>query len=403
METKNGDVDVKRLAAEVQGNTIFWRRELHQIPELGMDLPQTSAYIKQELAKMDIPSKTYLNGMAVAARIQGAKGTGRGLRLGLRADMDALPVQEETGLSFASDSGCMHACAHDGHMAMLLGAAKVLSAHADLFSGEVILIFQPSEEVPPGGALPMLAEGLLHDFPLDFIVGIHAGIVNPATKPGSINWKEGPLMAAVDTFILRFIGESSHAAHPEQSRDPIAAAAQFITALQSIKSRNIKASDLAVISIGKIQGGVSQNIIPETVELQGTVRSFAPEVRDKIENRIKQIAEGICLAMDVQAKLDFQRNYPAVVNDGDFTRRIAASLAKILDSSELNQMQDPVMIGEDFAYFLNEVPGTFLFLTNPKAQNGENYPHHHPRFDINEEQLTLGVTAFVQIALDLLQ
>ncbi|HHU07035.1 MAG TPA: amidohydrolase, partial [Clostridiaceae bacterium] len=207
---------------------------------------------------------------------------------------------------------------------------------------------------------------------------------------------------AVDTFTLRFIGRGSHGAHPEQSRDPIVAAAQFVTALQSIKSRNIKASDMAVITIGKIEGGISQNIIPETVELLGTVRSFTPEVRDKIESRIKQMIEGISMAMDVKSELDFQRNYPAVVNDEKCTRRVVSSLAKVLDSSELNQMQDPVMIGEDFACFLQKVPGTFLFLTNPKNQNGENYPHHHSRFDINEEQLTLGVTAFVQIALDFL-
>lgn len=402
MATQKNNIDVKKLAAAVQENVILWRRKLHEMPELGMNLPQTSAYIKQELTKMGIPYKTYLDGMAVTAWIKGEKEPSSELRLGMRADMDALPVLEETGLPFASDSGCMHACAHDGHMAMLLGAAKILSSYTHLFSGEVVLIFQPSEEVPPGGALPMLEEGLLHDFPLDFIVGLHAGIVNPDTKPGTINWKEGPMMAAVDTFTLRFIGRGSHGAHPEQSRDPIVAAAQFVTALQSIKSRNIKASDMAVITIGKIEGGVSQNIIPETVELLGTVRSFTPEVRDNIESRIKQMTEGISMAMDVKSELDFQRNYPAVVNDEKCTRRVVSSLAKVLDSSELNQMQDPVMIGEDFAYFLQKVPGTFLFLTNPKNQNGENYPHHHSRFDINEEQLTLGVTAFIQIALDFL-
>lgn len=403
MEVQKEISDVKMLAEGVQENVVFWRRKLHGIPELGYELTKTSAFIKQELTKMGIPYKTYLKGMAVVGRIQGTREAGGRLRFGIRADMDALPIREDTGLDFASDSGCMHACAHDAHMAMLLGAAEVLSSHRELFSGEVVLIFQPSEEIPPGGALLMLEEGLLQDFPLDFIIGIHAGQMNSASKPGTINWKEGPMMAAVDNFSLRFVGQGSHGAHPEQSRDPIVAAAQFVTALQSIKSRNLKSSDLAVITIGKIQGGVSQNIIPETVELMGTVRSFAPEVRDKIECRVRQLVEGISIAMDVKAELDFQRHYPAVVNDEECTRKVVASLHKVLDSSELERMNDPVMIGEDFAYFLQKVPGVFLFLSNPQGQNGEFYPHHHPRFDIDEKQLILGVTAFVQTALDFLQ
>lgn len=394
--------NVRELAAQVQTDVVRWRRELHAIPELGLDLPQTAAYIKRELTKLGISYKTYLGGMGIAARIEGKKDSAGGLSLGLRADMDALPITEQTGLDFAAQNGNMHACGHDGHMAILLAAGKILSSRAELFGGEVVLIFQPSEELPPGGALLMIEEGLLEDFPLDFILGLHAGMMDPDNKPGTINWKAGPVMAAIDTFKLRLIGQGAHGGYPELSRDPITAAAYLITALQSIKSRNVKSAEQAVITIGSIKGGIRENIIPETVEMMGTVRSFSADTRKLLEKRIREIASGISQAMDVKLELEFENNYPALLNKGTEIEKVMASLKKVFHPSELSPMKEGRMSGEDFAYFLQEVPGVFLFLTNPKEQDGIFYPNHHPSFDLEEDQLALGVMAFLQIALDLL-
>lgn len=395
-------LNVVELAQAVEKDIIKWRRELHQIPELGLELPKTVAYVKGVLDELEIEyNDSYVNGNGIVALIHGTK---EGLKsdkvLAFRADMDALPIKEATGLDFSSLNDNMHACGHDGHTAMLLGAAKVLQANRDYFSGIIKLVFQPGEEYP-GGAEPMIKEGAMKNPIVTRVMGFHQGHIDPKIPKGTIAYKEGPMMASMDRFLIEIKGKGYHGAYPENSQDPIAAAGQLITALQTIKSRNVKAVDPAVLSITRVQGGFNQNIIPDNVELEGTVRALNDETRAFIHKKIEQIAHGIGAALDVECIVTYDYKYPPVTNDAQVTAEVVHSLENIFPG-QLVEVEDPLMGGEDYAYYLYEAPGTFLFLSNPADIEGQFHGHHHAKFDVDESLFYMATASFVQVALDYL-
>src|SRR5699024_3012637 len=279
--------------------------------------------------------------------------------LAFRADMDGLPINEATGLAFSSLNQNMHACGHDGHTAMLLGAAKILQENRDQFAGTIKLIFQPGEEYP-GGAEPMIQEGTMLNPKVTRVMGFHQGQIDPKVPKGTIAYKEGPIMASMDRFLIEVNGKGYHAAYPEESQDPIAATGQLINALQTIKSRNVKAVNPAVVSITRVQGGFNQNIIPDKVELEGTVRALNDETREFIHKKIEQIAHGIGAALDVECVVTYDYKYPPVTNDEQVTAEVVNSLEEIFPG-QLVEVEEPLMGGEDYAYYLYEAPGTFLF------------------------------------------
>lgn len=396
-------LDVIQLAKNQEVAIIGWRRDLHQIPELALDLPRTVQYVTQVLDAYGIEyDASYVKGNAVVGLIRGTKnGPHKERVLGLRADMDGLPVQEETGLSFQSTNENMHACGHDGHTAMLLGAAKILQENRHLFSGTVKLLFQPGEEYP-GGAKPMIEEKVLENPQVTRVMGFHEGQIDPHTPKGKIGYKVGPMMASMDRFHIEVKGKGYHGAYPEQANDPVNAVGYLITAIQTIKSRNLKAVDPAVVSITRVAGGFNQNIIPDTAEIEGTVRAFDDEVREHICARLDQIAKGVGEMFGVECLLTYDFKYPPVVNDPEVTTEIVGNLKELFGEDVLTEVAEPLMGGEDFAYFLRKVPGTFLFLSNPGDIEGNFHGHHHAKFDIDEDYLYMGTAAFVQEALSYL-
>lgn len=388
--------EVKRIENEI----IQWRRDLHKIPELNLNLPKTSKYVQDKLNEMGIKFHTLVNGSAIVALIEGQ---GEGKTLAIRGDMDALPIQEETGLDFSSEhSGCMHACGHDGHTAMLLGAAKILNQNKDKFKGNIKLLFQPGEEYP-GGAKPMIGEGAMLNPTVDAVIGLHNGAINENIPSGSIAYRNGCMMASMDRFLIRVIGKGCHGAYPQLGVDPIVVASEIVLGLQKIVSREINTNIPSILSVCKINGGFSQNIIPDTVELEGTVRATDPETRNFIAKRIEEVVKGITSAARANYELEYDFKYPPVINDIEFNNLFLESAKKILKQENIVEMPTPVMGGEDVAFFLEKAPGTFFFLSNPKIhENGKIYPHHNSKFDLDESLFYIGTALFIQTALDYL-
>lgn len=396
-------LNVIKNAKNVAIDMVKWRRDLHQIPELGLNLPKTVVYVSEVLDELGIPyDASYVNGNAIVAVIKGEKKIQAGDRvLAMRADMDALPIQEETGHTFASTNENMHACGHDGHTAMLLGAAKILQANREQFGGAVKLIFQPGEEYP-GGAEPMIKEGVMENPKVTRVMGFHQGQIDATIEKGKIAYRPGPMMASMDRFLIEVNGKGYHGAYPEESRDPIVASAQIVTALQTIKSRNIKATRPHVVSVTRIEGGFNQNIIPDKVELEGTVRTFDNELREEIHGKIEKISQGIGEALDVEIKVTYDYKYPPVINDASVTLEMVGQLKSLFGDEVMVHAEEPLMGGEDFAFYLQEAPGTYLFLSNPGYIEGEFHGHHHPKFDIDENYFYMGAAGFVEAALQYL-
>lgn len=386
--------EVKAIEQEI----INWRRDLHQIPEIGLELPKTAKYVSEKLEEMGIQYHTLVDGNAIVGLIKGSE---EGNTIGLRADMDGLPIKEETGLSFASTNNNMHACGHDAHTAILLGAAKVLNNNRDKFKGNIKLLFQPAEE-SPGGAKPMIEEGAMENPKVDAVMGLHVGGISDNIPTGNIGVSYGSLMAAADIVWIKVKGKGAHGAYPELSVDPIVIAAELVMSLQTIISRETKSTDPAVLSICKIQGGSNHNIIPDYVELQGTVRTLNNETRNKIAKRIEEITKGITEAHGATYEYRYDFKYPPVINDRDFTVNFVESAKKIIPEEEITEIKVPIMGGEDMSYFLEEVPGTFFFLTNLKEVDGVSYGHHNSKFDIDERLFWKGSSLLIQGALDYL-
>lgn len=390
--------DVVSSVKEIENEIINFRRELHKIPELGLELPKTVEFVTGELDKMGIEYKKIVNGNAVVALI---KGNGEGKTIAIRADMDGLPVAEETGHEFSSTNNCMHACGHDGHTATLLGVAKVLSENKDKFKGNVKLLFQPGEE-GPGGAEPMIKEGALENPKVDRILGLHMGNIGKGIPKGNIGVNYGTMMAAVDIMEIKINGKGSHGAYPHQSIDPILTASEIVMSLQSIVSREIDPVEPAVISVTKIEGGRTHNIIPDSVEIQGTIRTTNEDTRKRVQNRIEEVVKGVTIAHRADYEISYKNMYPSLKNSKKVTEELVESAKKVISEDKITNMEKPVMGAEDMSYFLNEVPGTFFYLCNPEEIEGENYPHHNPKFDIDEKEIWKGAAIFIQATLDYL-
>jgi amidohydrolase len=392
-------MDLKALRQEaerLQDQIVKWRRDLHQIPEIGLDLPLTSAYVEQALRDMGIPVKTKVGKSGVVGLIEGGE---PGPTFALRADMDALPVQEETGLPFASrHPGRMHACGHDTHMAMLLGAAKLILAHRSELKGNVKLIFQPAEE-GPGGAEPMIRDGVLTDPPVDAILGLHIGSIFKEVPPGAIGVGYGPLMASLDRFYIKVIGKGGHGAMPETTVDPVAITATLIGALQQLVSREQKPTHPLVLTIGRIQGGTAYNVIPSFVELEGTVRATREDERQNIARRMEQVVAGITQAMRGSYEFKYDFGYPPLITDEAVTRHVEQTARELFGPEGVITLSEPTMGGEDMAFFLERVPGSFIFLGGANPAKGIVRAHHSPTFDVDEDVFWRGSAVLAASAL----
>lgn len=363
-----------------------WRRHLHTIPELMFECHQTAAFVVERLQEFGITD--IHTGIATSGVVAIIEGQGDGPTIGLRADMDALPMQEETGLPYASTvDGKMHACGHDGHTTMLLGAARYL-AETRNFKGRVALIFQPAEENGAGGNV-MVQEGILDRFDIAEVYALHNA---PGTPVGHFYTAPGPIMAAADTFHIHITGKGGHAAMPHETVDPIVAALGISNAIQTIVSRNNYSQDNLVISITQIHTGSTDNVVPEKAYINGTVRTFDSAVQGMAMARLEAIVAGQAAAFGVEAYLDYEVGYPATINDAAKTAFAADVAREIAGDDGVNANAGPEMGAEDFAYLLEKRPGSYLFVGN-----GETAGLHHPEFDFDDEAAAAGASFFARI------
>jgi hippurate hydrolase len=381
--------------AEFHAEMTEWRRDLHRHPELGMEEHRTSALVAERLRAFGVDE--VVTGIAGTGLVGVIRGRGTGSRaIGLRADMDALPIAEENETPWASAiAGRMHACGHDGHTTMLLGAARYL-AETRNFDGTAYVIFQPAEENLAGGQ-KMVEEGLFSRFPMEMVFGMHNW---PGVPAGVFVWKSGPIMAAVANIEITVRGKGAHGAMPHQGTDPIVIAAQIVSALQSIVARNLEPVEAGVVTIGHIEGGDTWNVIPSFVRMRGTARWFRPEVGDLLEARVKALATGIAAAFGAEAEAVFDRAYPATVNDAEATALTVRAAQAVAGESRVIEMPKPTMGGEDFAYMLNAKQGSYIMLG---AGRGPDDPQvHHPRYDFNDEVLPIGASYWATLVEQLL-
>ncbi len=385
------------LIKDYEQEIIEMRRHLHQIPEVGLDLVETSKFVA---SKLDSFSVNYKKGIGtehtILASIEGYK---KGSTIAFRADMDALPVQEETELSFQSTNGNMHACGHDAHTAIMLGVAKILQNNRDKFKGKVILIFQTAEEISRG-ARPIVESGILQKLQVEKIYGLHLGGIAGGKNKGKVFLNPGSMMACLDSFKLNIKGKGSHGAYPNQSIDPITASSYIVTGLQEIISREISPTSPGVISIGSFHGGSTYNVIPNDVEIEGTARAVTEEERQYISKRIGEVAKSIGEAFRCEVEYDYYFGAPPLINDKEVTEELAKTIGQALGEEKLVLTNTPVMGGEDFAEYLQIIPGSFMFLENMMEIDGKIYPHHHPKFALDESEFINAAAIFVQVALN---
>ncbi len=375
---------------DLQSQLVTWRRNLHQKPELGFQEQITAAFIVQKLQEWGIEHQTGIAKTGIVATINSNH---PGKVLAIRADMDALPIQEANQVSYRSQhDGKMHACGHDGHVAIALGTAYYLSRHLDDWRGTVKIIFQPAEE-SLGGAKPMIAEGVLTNPDVDAIIGLHLWNNLPL---GTVGVRSGALMAAVEYFRVNILGKGGHGAMPDQTVDSIVVGSQIVNALQTIVSRNIKPLDAAVVTVGEFQAGTAFNVIADTATISGTVRYFNPKLENLIRERIEAIIAGICQIYGANYELDYWQLYPPVINDPAIAELVASVAAEVVETPLGVVPECQTMGGEDMSFFLQQVPGCYFFLGAANPKKGLAYPHHHPRFDFDETALGMGVEIFVR-------
>lgn len=380
-------------ARRIQPQLVAWRRHLHQHPELSGQEANTAAFIAEQLRALGYDPRLRVGGgFGLTADLLVA---GRPPTLALRADMDALPIHEETGLEYASATpGVMHACGHDAHVAMLLGAARLLRERRERLPQSVRFLFQPHEEKYPGGAPTMIAGGALDG--IRSIFGIHICSDLPVGRLGT---RPGPFMAAVNPFRIRVSGKGGHAAVPERCADPIVAAAQIVTALQTVVSRNVAPAEPAVVSVTQFHAGTADNIIPPTADLAGTIRSFSDAVRRRACERVTQIARTVAAANLAEAHVEIDDGYPVLRNDPAAVGAALAAAHKVGFRDDQIDTLPPQGGGEDFAYYAERVPAAFVFLGAANQDKDCVYPHHHPRFNIDEDALSLGAALHAAFAL----
>lgn len=362
------------------------RRHLHRNPEVSFYEFDTTEFICRELEKMGLKPERPLETGCVAL-IEGSK---QGKTIALRADIDALAMEEEGEIKaeFTSQkTGAAHCCGHDAHTANLLGAARILCDLKDQIEGRVVLVFQPAEEKLPGGARMITRSGILQKYGVDEIYGLHT---SPGYTPGEVAVKPGAFMACTVEFEAELIGKGGHAAAPHHSVDPVVMAAQAVTAFQTVVSRSTDPNEPAVLTVGKIEGGSAHNIIPERVKLKGTVRAFSMETAREIKKRMEAILEGVAVAAGGSYTFHFDEGYPAVVNDENCTTRLIQVAHELLGEEQVITMKNPLMAGEDFAFYQQEFPGAFFFLGSGSDEADSRWSWHHPRYNVDEKALITG-------------
>ncbi len=385
--------DFLKDARKIESEIIETRREIHQNPELAYKEKATSKLVADKLKTLGLGVKTGIGGTGVMAVLQGPKS---GKVVALRADMDALPIEELADIDFKSQvKGVMHACGHDTHVAMLLGAARLLVNHKDELAGTVKFLFQPAEENGgKGGAKPMIQAGVMDNPKVDYVFGLH---IDNDLNSGTLGFRGGPIMASPDTFEIKVIGRGGHGAYPHETVDPVYVAAQVIIALQGVSGRMIDPIQPFVITIGSIHSGTKENIIPDQAILQGTLRTLDEKTRKLAKVKIVQVARGVAKAFDAKAEVDFEKDaYPVTVNDVHVTEQ-AMKIVKKIPRTKV-RVREPIMGGEDFSRFLHEAPGTFYFLGNHNPAKGCVHPNHSPRFKVDEDVLKLGTASLAMLA-----
>ena len=386
-------IDFKAQAEELRDELIARRRDLHMHPELAFEEFRTAGIVANELRELGLEVTTGVGKTGVVAILEGSHD---GPTVLVRADMDALPILEENTFSYASTTpGKMHACGHDGHTTIGLGVAKLLSKQRDNIAGRVKFVFQPAEETV-GGAKAMIADGVLNDPHPDLTLGLHLWNSMPLGKLGV---GEGPVMAGASTFTIKIVGKGGHAALPSAGLDPVVCAAQMITALQTVVSRNVDPMESAVISVTRVQTGTAYNIIPQDAELWGTIRTFKLEVRDLVERRMHEIVSGVAQAMGCTASLEVEHGTLPVRNDPKITERTRAVLEQYVGESGL-VTTERTMGAEDVGLFMDDIPGMYFFVGAAVPNQKEYFGHHHPRFDFDENALPLSVAMMASAVAD---
>ncbi|MDP2870998.1 MAG: amidohydrolase [Bacillota bacterium] len=383
-------------ATAVLPEMVAHRRQFHQHPELGMEEFETAAAVAAALRALDIEVRERVGGTGVVGLIRGRR---PGRTIAIRADMDALPVQEQPDRPYSSRvAGKMHACGHDGHTAILLGVGTLLHGLRGEFDGQVKLLFQPAEE-GPGGAQPMIADAAMENPHVDAVIGLH---INTEIPTGRIGVGHGVTSAAPDGFQITIRGVGGHGAHPHRSVDAIAVGCQVVTALQTIVSREVDPVNPLVITVGTFQGGFRGNVIAPEVTMTGTVRTLDPELRVTVESRMRRLAGGICAAMRAELEMQYSYGYPSVVNEEGMCRLVEAAGRSVLGQDKVLLIPKPSMGGEDFSYFAQLAPGCFFRLGARNESRGMVLPGHHPGFDFDEECMPVGAAVMVRAALDYL-
>jgi amidohydrolase len=389
--------DIFRKALEIKEYLTWIRRHLHEYPELGMQEYETTALVKKELEKMGVEVVPIASEVGVLGIIKGEK-EGEGRVTALRADMDALPIQENTGLPYASKNpGVMHACGHEGHTTSVLGAAKLLSSMRDQFSGTVKFIFQPGEETLTG-AKAMIKAGVLENPKVDNIICLHTW---PNLDVGKIGYWPGYYHASADKFEIRIFGGGGHGGYPHKANDTVLAASHAVVALQSIVSRQAPATDSLVVSVCTFHGGNAFNVMPEEVKLSGTVRCHNAELRLTIPDRMDKILKGITEAFNCKYELDYTMGVPSVYNDPGITEKIKEAAEQVLGEGAAELLPGPVMGGEDFSLYLEQVPQGAFFRLGNHIPGGEELAVHNERFNFNDDSLPVGVAVLTQYVLNM--
>ncbi|EDZ93059.1 amidohydrolase [Limnospira maxima CS-328] len=374
----------------LQPQLVKWRRHIHQYPELAFQEKLTAKFIAEKLEEWGINHQTQIAETGIVAIIEGHQ---PGPVLAIRADFDALPIQEQNEVSYKScHDGIMHACGHDGHTAIALGTAYYLSQHRQDLCGTIKVIFQPAEE-GPGGALPMIEAGVLKNPDVEAILGLHLWNNLPL---GTVGVRAGALMAAVDIFECRILGKGGHGGMPHQTIDAILLGSQIVNNLQTIVARNVDPLESAVVTVGSFHAGDAHNVIADQATIKGTVRYFNPQFNEYFSNRIESIVAGICQSHGARYELNYQHNYPPVINDPSLANLVRSVAECVVETPAGIVPKCQTMGGEDMSFFLQEVPGCYFFMGSANSDRNLAYPHHHPRFDFDETALSMGVEMFVR-------
>jgi amidohydrolase len=389
MSSKPLDQAVSELVPQL----LSWRRDLHRHPELGFDVERTAGVVESTLRDLGIEVRTGVGRSGVVGLLRAPES--RGPAVLLRADMDALPIQEVEGREYGSTvPGRMHACGHDGHTSMLLGAATLLSAERERLTRDVVLCFQPAEE-GGAGAHVMIEDGLLETAEIGAAYGLHLWSQYPV---GTVHVRPGPAMAGSDEFTARIIGRGGHGAEPDRAVDPIVAAAQAVTMLQTVVSRSVAPIEPAVVTVGRFEAGRAPNVIPDHAEIEGTLRAFSHEVRQALRTRLREVLEGAAAAHGARVELELREGYPPVINDAAAVERVREVARDVVGESKLHE-PPAIAASEDFSYYLEKLPGAFVFVGAGNEARGITAAHHSPRFDIDEDALPVGTRLLAELAL----